>query len=189
MLGKKLYKTSMLNILRLLIFAMVLFFFNDFVLDTYTYEKFQADGRFKFIDVLMFHYKYPKEFITFFLLIIFPAYYYAFFRGIKFFEKGFVYNRGLPFLNRKILYSDVALYKLIHPKNILIVQTIKGEVFLVADNNLERVIAILDQHNIKGDLAKDGYVNLLTNLKRFILIVLSFTLLMFLMKKFGVFAQ
>ena len=70
MLGKKLYKTSMINVLRLTILVIVLIFLNDFILDNYTYEKFQADGRFKIIDVFQYHYKYPHEFIIFFFLFL-----------------------------------------------------------------------------------------------------------------------
>jgi hypothetical protein len=189
MLGKKLYKTSMLNLFKLVILAIVIFFLNDFILDTYTYEKFQVLRRFKILDVIEYHYKYPVEFITFVVLIIIPAIYYAFIRGIRFHEKGFCYNKGIPFLNKNVLYSDVKTYKLLHPKHVVTIRTKKDEVFLVSDNSIERVIAILDQHNIQGDLAQDDYVNLLANLRKFIIVVLTFTLVVFVLKKFGAFAH
>lgn len=188
MLGKKLYKSSMLNIFRLIILGIFIFFLNDFILDTYTYEKFQADGRFKIIDVIQYHYRYPKEFIYFFFIIIVPAIYYAFIRGVRFHEKGFVFNRGLPFMNTTVLYGDIKTYKLLHPKHIVTIHTHKGGVYLIADNSVERIIAILDQHNIQGDLARDDYANLITNFRKFIIIVLSFTFVVFLLKKFGFFA-
>lgn len=187
MLGKKLYKSSMLNVFRLIVLAIVIFFLNDFILNTYTYEKFQADGRFKIIDVIQYHYKYPVEAIMFFFLIIVPAVYYAFIRGVRFHEKGFIFNRGLPFMNTTVLYSDVKTYKLLHPKHIVTIHTKKGHVFLIADNSAERIIAILDQHNIPGDLARDDYANLITNIRKFIIVVLSFTLFVFLLKRFGPF--
>jgi hypothetical protein len=187
MLGKKLYRTSTLNVLRVVILAIVIFFLNDFILDTYTYDKFQADGRFKIIDVIQYHYKYPHEFITFFFLIIVPAVYYAFIRGVRFHERGFSYNRGLPFMNRRIAYSDVKTYKLLHPKFVVTIHTKDGGVYLVADNTVERVIAILDQHNIQGDLAQDDYVNLITNARKFVIVVTSFTVAIFVLKKLGLF--
>jgi hypothetical protein len=189
MLGKKLYKSSMLNIFRLIILAIFIFFLNDFILDTYTYEKFQADGRFKIIDVIQYHYKYPFELISFFFLIVVPAVYYSLIRGVRFHEKGFVFNRGLPFMNTKVLYSDIKIYKLLHPKHIVTIHTKSGHVYLVADNSVERVIAILDQHNIRGDLARDDYANLITNFRKFIIVVLSFTLVVFFLKKLGLFAR
>lgn len=189
MLGKKLYKTSTLNVFRLVIFAIFLFFLNDFVLDTYTYEKFQAVGRFKILDVIHYHLKYPNEFITFFLLIVVPAFYYAFIRGARFCEKGFTFNRGLPFMNKAVLYSDVKTYKLLQPNHVVTIHTTNGDVYIIADNNIERVIAILDQHNIPGDLARDDYSRLIMNVKKFIIVVVSFTLVIFFMKKFGFFPR
>jgi hypothetical protein len=189
MLGKKIYKTSMLNIFRLIILAIVIFFVNDFILDTYTYEKFQADGRFKIFDVIQYHYKYPSEFVSFLCLIIAPAFYYSFIRGVRFYEKGFVFNRGLPFMSRTVFYRDVKTYKLLHPNHIVTIHTFNGDVFLIAGNSVDRVIAILDQQNIQGDLGKDDYVNLISNFRKFIIVVLTFTLVMFFLKKLGVFAQ
>jgi len=188
MLGKKLYKTSMINVLKLIILVIVLIFLNDFILDTYTYEKFQADGRFKIIDVIQYHYKYPHEFIIFFFLFLAPAFYYSLIRGTRFFERGFIFNKGFPFLGKEVLYTEIKTYKLLHPNLLLSIHTKNGEIYLIADNSVERVIAILDQHNIQGDLARDDYANLITNFKKFILVVLSFTVLIFTLKKLGVFA-
>jgi hypothetical protein len=188
MLGKKLYKTSTLNLFRFIIFLIVLFFLNDFVLDTYTYEKFQADGRFRIIDVIQYHYRYPIEAVTFFFLVIIPAFYYGLVRGNRFYERGMIYNQGLPFFNQTILFSDIKTYRLLHPKHLLMIYTTKG-IYLLTDNTIERVIAILDQHNIQGDLAKDDYSQLLMRLKKFIMLLLSFTVLVFLMKKVGLFAH
>lgn len=185
MLGKKLYRTGMLNIFRLIILAIVIFFLNDFILDTYTYEKFQALRQFQILDVINYHYKYPYEFITFFFLIIIPAIYYALIRGVRFHEKGFVFNRGLPFMNKTVKYEDVKTYKLLHPKFIVTIHTKSGDVYLIADNTVERVIAILDQHNIQGDLARDDYTKLITNFRKFIIVVLSFTTIVFIVKKLG----
>lgn len=187
MLGKKLYKTGMLNIFRLIILAIVIFFLNDFILDTYTYEKFQELRRFKILDVLEYHYKYPNELITFFFLIIVPAFYYALIRGVRFHEKAFVFNRGLPFMNKTVPYEDVRTYKLLHPNLVVTIHTKSNDVYLIADNSVERVIAILDQHHIKGDLAQDDYANLITNFRKFIIVVLSFTFVLFIIKKLGFF--
>jgi hypothetical protein len=188
MLGKKLYKTSMLNIFRLIILAITLFFLNDFYLETFTYEKFQLERRFKILDVLEFHYNYPHEFIIFFCLIIIPATYYGLLRGVRFHEKGFVYNRGLPFLNKVVPYEDVKTYKLLHPKKAISIHSQKGDIYVIADNNADRVISILDQHNIKGDLAQDDYVKLIANYGKFAMIVICFTIFLFIIKKLGLFA-
>jgi hypothetical protein len=187
MLGKKLYKTGMLNIFRMVIFAIVIFFLNDFILDTYTYEKFQALRRFKILDILEYHYRYPHEFITFFILIIGPAVYYSLIRGVRFHERGFIFNRGLPFMNKTILYDEIKKFKLLHPNNVVTIHSKTGEIFLVADNSIERVVAILDQHNIQGDLARDDYSNVITNFRKIIILFLAFTSIVFIAKKLGLF--
>ena len=89
---KKMYKTSMLTSFRLLVLAVAMFFFYDFYLETYSYEKFFSEGKYGPLAVLKFHYRYPAEFISFFLLVIVPAIYYSMIRGVKFCEKGFFYN-------------------------------------------------------------------------------------------------
>lgn len=187
MLGKKLYKTSMLWVFKLCIFVIFLFFLNNFYLETFTYEKFRAEGHFVFLDVIKYYLKYPKEFILFFCLIFIPAFYYAIIRGVRFCEKGFFYNKGIPFMNRPVLYEDVKSYKLLHPKKAISISVNNGDIFLIADNDVERVIAILDQHNIKGDLASDEYVKLITNYKKFVLMILGFSAFVFVFLKLGLF--
>jgi hypothetical protein len=58
---------------------------------------------------------------------------------------------------------------------------------VIADNSVERVIAILDQQNIQGDLAQDDYVKLISNYKMFMMMVIGFTVFVFAMKKLGLF--
>lgn len=189
MLGKKLYKTSMLNFFRLGVLAIVIFFLNNFYLETFTYENFQLMRRFKIVDVILYHYKYPGEFITFFFIIIVPAFYYAFVRGIRFHEKAFVVNKGLPFMNSTYSYEDVKTYKLLHPQRAISIHTKKGEAIIVVDNDVERVIAILDQHEIQGDLAQDDLVKLFASYKKFMIILVSALMVLFFIRKLGFFIQ
>ncbi|MGE3611075.1 MAG: hypothetical protein AB7I27_15900 [Bacteriovoracaceae bacterium] len=187
MFGKRLYKTSMLNFFRLIILAITVFFFNNFYLETFTYENFQSVSRFKFVDVFEYHYRYPFEFITFFILIIGPAVYYSLIRGARFHERGFIINKGLPFWNKSFRYEEVKSYKLLHPELAISIHMNEGEVFVVLDNNVKRVLAILDQHNIQGDLAHEDFVRLITSTKRIVIILVSITVLIFVLKKTGLF--
>lgn len=186
-MGKKLYKTSMLLVFKLIVLSVVVFFFNNFYLETFTHSKFDLDVGRSFLDVLNFHYRYPEDFIRFLFIIIIPAIYYAFFRGISFHEKGFVYNRGLPFMNRSVSYDSVASYKLLHPQLALSIHCKNGDVFLVADNSIERVIAILDQQNIPGNLAPDEFVRMITSYRKFLLVIIIVSLTLFVLKKIGLF--
>jgi hypothetical protein len=182
-MGKKLYKTSMLFVFKLIILAVVVFFLNTFYLETFANPKFDVDRGRAIMDIINFHYRYPEDFIRFFCIIIIPAIYYAFFRGIAFHDKGFVYNRGLPFMNRSVCYSNVERYKLLHPKLALSIHCKNGDVFLVADNDIERVIAILDQQNIRGDLAPDEFVRMITNYRKMLMIILSVLAVLFVLRK------
>jgi hypothetical protein len=192
MLGKRLYKTSMLNLFRLMVLAVVIFFFSDFYLETITAPKFQAmllelpNNTFMARLLTFFKYllMYPQDFFAFLGTIIVPAFYYAFIRGVRFHEKAFAFNRGIPFLNHIIKYEDVKRYKLFHPKYAISMHLHNGDSFVIADNSVERVIAILDQQNIPGDLG-DDYAKLFTNFKRVVIFVLCFTLLLFLIRKLG----
>lgn len=190
MLGKKIYKTSMLNFFRVLLLAIVIFFINDLYLETLATPKFwellkdnTVTGR--TATFFSYNYKYPADFISFFLLIIVPAIYYGFIRGVSFHEKGFSFNRGLPFMTQKVMYEDVKSYKLLHAKLSISINTKNGDAFVVNDNAVERVIAILDQHNIQGDLANEEYVKIFKFIKSAIIFVCGFVFLLFVVRKLG----
>lgn len=183
--GKKIYRTSMVGTMRLVLFSVVVFFYHDLYLGTFQEEKFLAAGNFKFMDVIAFHLKYPTEFIWLTCLIM-PAFiYYCFIRGVRFFEKGYLFNNGLPFLNVWSSYEDIKNYKILAPKSTLALFSTGGDIRLVVDGNIERVIAILDQHGVQGDLAQDAYVKLLTNIRKFVYVVLVFTLVIYAALKMG----
>jgi len=183
--GKRIYRTSMLGSMRLVLLSVVVFFYHDLYLGTFQEEKFLASARFKFMDVIAFHLKYPSEFIWLTCLIMPPFIYYSFIRGVRFFEKGYLFNNGLPFLNTWATYEEIKNYKILAPKSTIALFTGAGDIRLVVDGNIERVIAILDQHAVKGDLAQDAYVKLLTNIRKFVYVVLVFTLVIYAALKMG----
>ncbi len=183
--GKRIYRTSMLGVFRLVLLALILFFFNDFYLSTFQEPKFLAQGNLDFWAVCRFHWRYPTEFFSLAGLVLVPAFYYAFIRGVRFFEKGYLFNRGLPFFNTWVPYEDVKQYKLLLPNAILAVFTKSGDIHMVADGDIERVIALLDQHGVPGNLAQDEYVRLIKNMRKFVFVVLAFTALLYVVKKFG----
>jgi len=183
--GKKIYRTAMLAPFRLVFFTLAFFFYRDFYLSTFQEPKFIESGAFEVWDVIQFHYKYPFELITLTALVLAPILYYGFVRGVRFYEKGYLFNQGLPFFNQWVSYQDVKQYKLLLPKSILAMFTKNGDIHVVADGNIERVIALLDQHNVPGDLAQDAYVRLIQNVRKFFIVVLTFTVALYIVKKFG----
>lgn len=192
MLGKRLYRTSMLNIFRVLVLGVVIFFVNDFYLETISNPVFQtklgsptAPFAEKAMVFLRFLYKYPADLINLILVVLVPAVYFAFIRGVRFHEKGFIFNRGVPFLDSTVLYPDVKSYKLLHPKQAIWVTTKGGDSFIIGDNNIERVIAILDQHNVPGDLTVDQYVKLASNYRRIAIFIITAFFIIFVIRKIG----
>ena len=183
--GKKVYRTSMLGSFRFIMLILAFSFYRDFYLETFQEPKFLEKGLFGFWDVVQYHWHYPVEIITLSILVLMPIIYYGLVRGVRFYEKGYLFNKGLPFVNVWVPYAEVKQYKLLLPRSILAMFTHAGDVHLVADGNIERVIALLDQHNVPGDLAQDAYVRLLTNIRNFFLVVLTFTGVLFLVKQFG----
>jgi hypothetical protein len=191
MLGKKLYRTSMLNIFRLLVLGVVIFFINDFYLETISNDTFlqmlvlPASFLTKFKIFWTYVYQYPTDFVNLVVIVVIPAIYFAFIRGVRFHEKGFVFNKGVPFVDTSVLYQDVKSYKLLHPKLAIWISTKSGDSFIVADNNVERVIAILDQHNVPGELASDQYVKIVSNYRRFVYFCVMAFFIIFAIRKLG----
>lgn len=183
--GKKIYRTSMLGSFRFIMLILAFSFYRDAYLETFREPKFIERGSFGFWDVVAYHWHYPAEMITLSALVMLPIIYYGIIRGVRFFEQGYYFNKGLPFLNQWVPYSEVKQYKLLLPKSILAMFTRSGEIHLVADANIERVIALLDQHNVPGDLAQDAYVRLFENIRKFFVVVLAFALVMFVVKWLG----
>jgi hypothetical protein len=192
-LGKRLYKTSMLWIFKFIVFALILFFFNDFYLDSITDDRFismvtlgGSRGR-RILDFVEFIIKYPGDLISFIVLYCVPGFYFAFIRGVGFFEKGIIVNRGIPFFNQTLSYDDVKTYRLLHPKLAISIQTKNGDAFVVADENIERAIAILDQHNIQGDLNQGEFVKILSNYKKFVVFFSVIVIVLYVVRKLGVY--
>lgn len=183
--GKKIYRTALLWPFRLTMFVLAFSFYRDTYLSTFQDPKFIETGSYAIWDAIQFHYKYPVEVVTLSFLVLTPIIYYGFIRGTRFFEKGYLFNKGLPFVNTWVPYEEIKQYKLLVPKSILAIFTKSGEIHVVSDGNIERVLALLDQHNVPGDLAQDAYVHLIQNIFKFFVIVLSFTLLIFIINKFG----
>jgi hypothetical protein len=185
--GKLIYRTAMIAPFRLVLLGLVLFFYHDLYLGTFQIELFLKAGKLSWWDVIQFHLKYPTEFFLLSGLVIPPVVYYGLIRGVRFYEKGYLFNRGLPFLNSWFNYEQASHYKLLAPKSIIAIFSNSGEIHLVADGNIERVIATLDQHGVKGDLAQEAQIRLIQNVKKFLYVVLFFTMVIYTALKIGLF--
>lgn len=154
-IGKKLYKSSALIQFKITFLVIALWVFVNLYFKTYSDPDFIDAGGGDLLDVISFHYQYPVQFIGYLVGTLTPAIYYAFIRGIVFFEEGVVINRGIPFLNHCIQYSNIDSFKIIHQKYLMSLKRKDlDEELLFTVREIDRVVAIFDQHGIKGDLGK-----------------------------------
>lgn len=177
-LGKKLYKSTALKEFKLLYLNIAALLLLNLTL--------QTPGEFSFKNVVNFHIQYPEDFLVYCATILFPAIYYSFIRGIVFCENGMIINRGLPFFNRSLPYKSVSKYKIIHPKFLMgIKRSDIEEEFVFTIRDIDRAVAILDQHNIPGDLGKETLERTMTVNKKLVIIFIAFGVVMFFIQYFG----
>ncbi len=154
-IGKKLYRSSALFQFKLVFLLIALWVLANLYFKTFSDPDFIAHGWSSMADVVKFHIMYPVQVLGYALGTLTPAIYFAFFRDIVFFEKGFVVNKGLPFFNQSIKYIDIETFKIIHPKYLMSVKRKSlDEEILFTVKDIDRVVAIFDQQGIHGDLGK-----------------------------------
>lgn len=149
--------------------------FVNLYLQTYIDPDFLDSYQHNFMGVIKFHLFYPEQLISLILSTLIPTIYYAFIRGISFYEYGVVANRGLPFMNHTVLYSDIESYKIMHHKYLMSVsRKSMDDELLFTIEDIDRAVAILDQHNIQGDLSNAEFHGSMTTSKKLLIFYVSF---------------
>ena len=185
-LGKKIYTSRMLWPLRLLVLGVFLFLLVNLFLQTSHDPNYVKWSDHSFLGTLRFHLFYAEELLMFVVTVFIPSFYYGVLRSIRFFENGIIINRGLPFFNREIFYSQIKSYKIIHPKYLIsIIRSDMEDEILLSVSNMQRAIAILDNHNIPGDLGNKEFQESLSVNKKFVFIVIGFAIIVFFFQYFG----
>lgn len=186
-IGKRLYRSTALPHFKLVFILIAVWVFINLYFKTFSDPDFIARGGIELKDVFQFHYVYPTQFIGFFFGTLIPAIYYAFFRGIVFFEDGIVINRGIPFFNHCVKYSDIESFKVIHPKYLMSVKRKDvGEELLFTIKEIDRAIAIFDQHNIKGDLGTSDLAKSITVSRKAVIISVIFGVIVSILQYTGI---
>lgn len=185
-LGKRIYTSRMLWPLRLLVLGVFLFLLVNLFLQTSNDPNYTKWSDNSFVGILRFHLFYPEELLMFVATVFVPAFYYGMVRSIRFFENGIIINRGLPFFNREIFYSQIKSYKIVHPKYLIsIVRSDMEDEILLSVSNMQRAIAIFDNHSIPGDLGNKEFKESFSVNKKFVLYVLIFAIIVFFFQYFG----
>lgn len=169
-IGKRLYRSSALIQFKLIFMLIAFWVLVNLYLKTFSDPDFMVKEGKTFIDVLLFHKMYPTQIIGYFIGTFCPSVYYAFFRSITFFEKGFVINKGIPFVNQSIKYENILSFKIIHPKYLMSIKRKDvGEEVLFTIGSIDRVIAIFDQQGIEGNLGKSPSIGTFSANKKMII--------------------
>ncbi len=160
--GKKLYHSTSITSVKIMALMIIAVLFLNLFFQTLGQEHFLIflenlnlslkDA--SFIHVFDYNWNYPEELILYLVTILIPAIYYGFIRGVSFYEKGIVVNKGLPFFISRISFEDIESFQIIHPKHLVSITLKESEdemLFTVRDMN--RVLAILDQNGISGKLS------------------------------------
>jgi hypothetical protein len=152
-IGKKLYRSTALIEFKIIFLSIASWVLINLYFKTYSDPDFIAGGYNSFDDVVQFHMIYPAQFIGFIIGTLIPTLYYSFIRGIVFFETGVVINRGVPFFNQSVNYSDIESFKIVHPRFLISIKRKDiHEETLFTIRDVDRVVAIFDQHAIQADL-------------------------------------
>ncbi|MBT4722173.1 hypothetical protein HOB30_00255 [Candidatus Falkowbacteria bacterium] len=139
---------------------------------------FQKIGKSGFEAILSFHFKYPEGLILYALTIFLPALYFGFIRGVRFHENGVIINRGLPFFNMMIPYDVIERFEIIDQKYYMaIFRKDTEDEYMFTINDIDRVLAIFDQHHIKGDLGQRSKPDKSAHLKLVLFFMLAGILL------------
>jgi hypothetical protein len=100
--------------------------------------------------------------------------YYGFIRGASFHENGVIINKGLPFFNTIIFYKDIEGYEVIHPKFFMSIRhKLTEDEILFSINSIDRVVAILDQQGISGNLGERVKTDFNTHKKLILFFLIS----------------
>ena len=186
MFGKKLYKSGALKQFVWVYLSIALLLLINLTFATLFDPIFEKSFQANFSDIVSFHVRYPEDFITYLITILIPVVYFSFIRGINFYEEGLTINRGLPFFNRSVPYKEIEEYKVVHPKFLMSVKRKDiDEEFYFTIKDVDRVVAIFDQHNIKGQLGNEEFQKRMTVNKKLIIFFISFSILMVFIQYFG----
>lgn len=175
----------MLRSYRVIIWVVVIILFLNLMFKTLTDSDFINWGGKGLSQVFTYHYRYPEEIIIFILFTLLPAIYYTVIRGNVFYEFGLTVNKGMPFLNQKVMYDRVENYNVANFKNLVVLKTKSDMEVYLQSHDTQRIIGILDQHEIKGDLGKRESIESKSSNRKLFIVFVMFSILVFLFQHFG----
>lgn len=181
-LGKKLYKSSTLRSIKIFLVCVAAILFAGLINNTFTDPEFVS----KKISVLKFHFMYPEQVISFIFMALIPSIYYGFIRGITFYEKAIVINRGVPFWNHVIYYKEIEFYRIMKSKYLMSITKRNKQELVFTISDADRAVAIMDQNGIPARFVKDNIINEVSSHKRLLVGITISGIVIYLIQHFGV---
>jgi hypothetical protein len=152
-IGKKLYHSTSMPSIKVMAIMIAGVLFLNLYFQTLSDPAFLNEGKEGFSAIINFHLFYPEEFFLYLITIFLPAIYYGFIRGVSFYENAIIINRGLPFFSLVIPYNSIKKFEIINRKHFMSITNKETEDdYMFTVNDIDRVLAILDQQHISGDL-------------------------------------
>ncbi len=183
--GKKLYGSTSMPSIKVMAFTISFVLLLNLYYQTFNDPIFIQSGSASFSSVVDFHVFYPEDLILYILTILIPSIYYGFIRGVRFYDSGILINKGLPFFNTFINYSDIKNFEIINKKHFVSIKLKDTEdEFMFTVNSIDRVLAIFDQQHISGDLGAKAKSDSSAH-KKLVLIFLVFGIIFALIQHFG----
>ena len=184
-LGKKIYHSRALGSVKWIVTSVSLILLSNLFFQTLNDAQFLDQGDKSFRAIWSYHLFYPQELIIFILSVFIPAIYYGYIRGVRFYEKGLIFNRGLPFFNMTVHYNNIKSYEVLNEKHLISITLADSKDDLMFSvGNLDRVVALFDQSGIQGDLGSSASSDYKAK-KKLVLVVMIFGVLAALLQYSG----
>ncbi len=155
MKGKKLYKSTAIKSIKALLLSIMIVLGANILI-----QVLQSDKIERFSGLYDYFLFYPEDLLIYLLLILIPGLYYSFIRGVVFYENGLTVNKGFPFFNMFIPYSNIQSYEMLQDKHLISINLKQQEDDLMLSiKDIDRAVAIFDQNHIKGDLGNNVVID------------------------------
>ncbi|MBD65826.1 MAG: hypothetical protein CME62_11505 [Halobacteriovoraceae bacterium] len=171
-LGKKVYRSTAIATIKMMAIAIIVGLFFNLYWQTFYDPEIASLSNPTFNDLIQFHLRHPYDLLSYIFFILIPCIYFGFMRGVNFYENGIYINRGLPFYNTIVFYENIERYEIVQQNLFMSVKRKKeGDEIFFSINNVDRAIAIFDQHEVPGDLVSKSRIPINMNSKVLVFIL------------------
>lgn len=168
--GKKLYKSSAIKSIKIILVSIIVVLGVNIILKARLSEQFSKFDN----SISQYFWFYPEDILLYVFMIFIPGLYYAFIRGVIFYENGLTVNKGFPFFNFYIPYDRIKSYEILEQRHLVSINLKESdEDLMLSIKDIDRAVAILDQNQIKGDLGSKTVIDYSNRRKLLLFFIVS----------------